>query len=538
MECAGWSGALAVGIAAAVCACAPARPVGRQTDAVRGVSEWVHRDADSGGRLVYRTTPAGDRIMDFSYAGYMGGGVALPKVPVERVVKPSGGDDTRAIQAAIDEVSSMPVKSGFRGTVLLAPGTFSVSDPIQISTSGVVLRGSGSGRDGGEVSTIRMTGDPHVAVVIRGAEGESGRGGGSSGPGSSIADAYVPAGAMRFTVADASGFAPGDLILIRRPVTKAWIDFMRMDDLVRDGKPQTWLQVGSTVDAERGIVAVSGDTLTLDVPLSDSYDSRYLNPPGTRVVAIARPARVSQAGVEHLRIQAPPRAISHTQPHFSALRMDGEDLWARDLQIEETMNSVGVNGRRITVERVNVERKALSQGSSRPAVFAPNGTQVLLDRVSARADNVWFIATGARLSGPIVVLNADFQGESRAESHQRWSTGMLYDNVHVPNGGLEFRNRGSMGSGHGWSMGWGVAWNSVAEDYIIQNPPGAINWMIGDIGIVRSSARPFDSSPDLPNGVIDSPGKPVSPRSLYLAQLADRLGPQALRNIGYEREPD
>jgi hypothetical protein len=34
-------------------------------------------------------------------------------------------------------------------------------------------------------------------------------------------------------------------------------------------------------------------------------------------------------------------------------------------------------------------------------------------------------------------------------------------------------------------------------------------------------------------GEIDSPGKPVEPVSLYLAQLKDRLGEKALKNIGY-----
>src|ERR1019366_2598448 len=71
----------------------------------KAVSEWVHPGPD--GRLVYKTTAAGDRIMDFSTAGYMGGGVALPTVPVKRTVQPSGGaDDTAVIQTAIDAVSA------------------------------------------------------------------------------------------------------------------------------------------------------------------------------------------------------------------------------------------------------------------------------------------------------------------------------------------------------------------------------------------------------------------------------------------------
>lgn len=37
---------------------------------------------DSSGHLVYRRLPKGDQIIDFSYAGYMGGGVPLPNVPI------------------------------------------------------------------------------------------------------------------------------------------------------------------------------------------------------------------------------------------------------------------------------------------------------------------------------------------------------------------------------------------------------------------------------------------------------------------------
>src|SRR5208282_4136025 len=108
----------------------------------KAVSEWVHPDPD--GRLVYKTTPAGDRIMDFSSAGYMGGGVALPTVPVRRTVQPTGGtDDTAAIQAAIDAVAVMPLENGFRGAVLLTPGIFICSNTIYIPASGGVLRGSG-----------------------------------------------------------------------------------------------------------------------------------------------------------------------------------------------------------------------------------------------------------------------------------------------------------------------------------------------------------------------------------------------------------
>lgn len=508
-------------------------------------SDWVHPGPD--GRLVYKTTPQGDRIMDFSHAGYMGGGVALPAVPVRRTLQPSGtNDQTGAIQRALDEVASLKLEGGFRGAVLLGPGEFPCSGTLTISASGVVLRGSGSGGKPGPRTTLKMTGNPHLAIAVRAAS-ERGRASAQASESSGaeakrsfvaaetvIADAYVPSGAVSFEVTDPSGFAVGDTIEVRRPVTPAWLKFMEMDDLVRDGRPQTWLRPGTTTTAERRIAAIAGKTIKLDVPLSDSFDAKYLNPPGTVVAKIRPPSRVTQSGIEQLHIECPPQAINHTQPHFTALRVNGQDCWVRDVVCDETMNSVAVSGQRITLERVAVNRQAHHQGSSRPAEFAPNAGQVLLDRCSVNADNIWFVATGARQAGPIVLLNCTFLGNSRAESHQRWSTGMLYDNCRAPQGGIEFRNRGSMGSGHGWSMGWGVAWNCVVKDYVVQNPPGAVNWMIGCIGESTRKPRPAGSQTLLPEGIRDSPGRPVTPQSLYLSQLVERLGASALRNIGYQ----
>ncbi len=160
--------------------------------------QWVA--AGPNGKLEYKTTPKGERIMDFSHAGYMGGGVALPTLPVKKEVAPSGGDDTAAIQAAIGEVSALPLVNGFRGAVLLKAGTFHCSNPITITQDGIVVRGSGSGKDG---TLIEMTGEPHTAFIIEGAEVSFPK----ETPANSypIADAYVPAGTLTLSVKDAKG---------------------------------------------------------------------------------------------------------------------------------------------------------------------------------------------------------------------------------------------------------------------------------------------------------------------------------------------
>ncbi len=494
-------------------------------------SAWVYPGPD--GKLAYHATPAGDRIMDFSYAGYHGGGVALPNVPVKLTVQPSGtDDDTATIQSAIDQVASLPSQNGFRGAVRLGPGIFHCSKPLIISASGVVLRGSGS--TGENRSTIKLTGAPHNAITVESGRRSRGDNRGEAGaPRTTITDAYVPSGTNSFAVASTEGFAVGDVIVVHRPVTAAWVKFMGMDDLTRDNKPQTWIRAGSETTTERRIAAIDGNKFTLDEPLTDSFDAKYLNPPGVSVVKITPSARLREVGIEDLHIESPLQEISHTQAHFSAVRLTGEDCWMRAVAIEETMNSVGVGGRRITLQRVSVYRKAKHQGASKPAEFAPNGGEVLLDRCSVVADNVWFVATGAGQAGPIVVLNCTFLGNGHSEAHQRWSTGMLYDNCRAPDGGFDVRNRGEMGSGHGWAMGWGVIWNCTAKTFLIQNPPGAANWLIGSTGQRDQSARPFGAGALLPEGIVDSPDVPVAPRSLYLTQLAERLGPSALKALGY-----
>ena len=54
------------------------------------------------GTLAHTADEQGNRIVDFSHAGYGGGGVAIPHVPVKIVVEAGGGRDRDRIQAALD----------------------------------------------------------------------------------------------------------------------------------------------------------------------------------------------------------------------------------------------------------------------------------------------------------------------------------------------------------------------------------------------------------------------------------------------------
>ena len=499
-------------------------------------SQWVSIASD--GKLIYKTTPNGDRIMDFSSAGYMGGGVAFPNVPVKKTVRPlgGGGDDVAAIQAAIDAVAIMPLENGFRGAVLLEQGSYNCTRTIRISVNGIVLRGSGS--KGGNASILVMNGEGsrYPAVTIN-PDGRNERVDANVNIRTTIADDYVPSGVNSFNVASAEGFAVGDIIQIIRPTTDEWVKFMGMHDMVRGGT-QTWIGSNRQSVHIRHIAEIKGQNITLDVPLSDSYDAQYLGKGSVAVVRIATAEPVSllsQIGVEHLRIQCSPIETDYGNAPYSGVRIGGaQDVWVDDLQCIETMNTIPINGRRITVRNAHVTLSNINLGASKPADFSIEGSQILIDQCSSDAENTYWVWTNSYNTGPNVVLNSNFAGRgSRIQPHQRWATGLLVDNCHTLDGGIDFSNRGVAGSGHGWCMGWGVAWNCTAATFIIQNPPGASNWAIGCIGERQQTARYFEVEPILPEGIIESHGTRVTPRSLYLAQLAARLGSKAIADIGY-----
>ena len=477
-------------------------------------SQWVY--LNSSNRLEYKMLPQGDHVMDFSYAGYGGGGVQIPGVPAAISVSPSDGDDTTNIQNAIDTVSQMPLTNGFRGAVLLGKGIFYCNGPLTIKASGVVLRGYGPGVPG---TMIRMTTVPHLFISIEGAPPEE------SSNHIAITDKYIPSGAMSFHVADASSFKPGDTIFIYRPATPAWVVFMGMNDLVRNGKKEHW--VGADTVTRRAVAAVSGNTLTLDAPLSDSFDSQYLNPPGAWVVHSSTTGCIHNVGVENFRIMSPPQAIPITQRAYRAINIDNaSDVWVRNLVVDNTINSVhtGPNTSRLTIQDVAVKHTVATVGAALPSDFSVDGTQTLLNRCASAGNHLFYFVTLTGATGPDVLLNCDFRGNGSISPHERWATGLLFDNCRVNDGGIDLMNRGEMGSGHGWTSGWSVAWNCTAKSYIIQQPPGTMNWAIGCTGTQDLAPMPFGKGPMLPQGIIDSDNQPVDPASLYLEQLSERLG--------------
>jgi len=495
-------------------------------------SEWVHFGPD--GKLFYQRTPKGDRIPDFSSAGYRGGGLALPHVSARVRVSPTGSeDDTQVIQAALDRVAMLqPGVHEIRGAVELAPGTFHLKGTLHLKTSGVVIRGAGS--NGPHSTVLEMTGQPHLAIEIKGDFKAR-----QLGSPTFISDSYVPAGTTRIHVANASGIHPGDTLEIVKPVTPQWIHFMGMDQLTRDGEPQQWVK--SDIRVLRQVSSVQGDAVTLSVPLTDSFDAEFY--PGTQPAVIREEiaGRIAETGVENLQIKAPNKSIGYNlDPEFDGIFINNVlDSWLSGLAFVDTTDSVRIDlhAERLTVVKVDVTQYSAVTSSAKPFDFSVQGSQILLDRCTGSGDKVVYIATQSHSEGPVVALHCRFSGDGQIEGHQRWSTGLLVDNSVVEGGDMYLRNRGTMGSGHGWTIGWSVLWNDEAGVFIVQNPPGAMNWVIGGKGAQWATIMPGSTDKvALPHGVIEARDQHIRPDSLYLEQLRERKGLSALKAVGYSAE--
>ena len=222
--------------------------------------------AASDGRIGYAPDFKGNRPLDFSNAGYGGGGVTLPNVQARVAVEPGEGDDSARIQAAIDQVSAMPQNAeGIRGAVLLKRGRFEVGTTLIIRASGVVLRGEGRGEDG---TILFATGTAKRNVLEVG--GPAGR---LLLPARTpIADLYAPSGARRLRVDDASGFKVGDSVLVRRVGNDRWIHAIAMDQIV-EADADVVQFAPFNLDFDRIITAINGNTITLDAPIANAIES-------------------------------------------------------------------------------------------------------------------------------------------------------------------------------------------------------------------------------------------------------------------------
>ena len=161
-------------------------------------------------------------VPDFSGAGYKGGGVPIPFLPVQQTLYPGSGDRRQDIQDAIDAVAALPLDAnGFRGAVLLKAGQYNVSHPgLNVFDSGIVIRGEGQGESGTTILYTSTISDDAITLGFTNGKYENME---PNGVTYSVTDSFVPVGTNILNIADASALSPGDNIIVQITPNDDWL---------------------------------------------------------------------------------------------------------------------------------------------------------------------------------------------------------------------------------------------------------------------------------------------------------------------------
>ncbi|MDD6152092.1 MAG: glycosyl hydrolase family 28-related protein [Bacteroidales bacterium] len=469
-----------------------------------------------------------DQIPDFSRVGYHWGEKEIPDVPVVMTISaPADNSDAlELIQKAIDTAPSP-------GAVLLKAGTYYVSNTIKMKRSGIVLRGEGEdktiikctstedGNGSNKVSALIYLGSSASKVL---------------GDNSKIIAKYVPVGQMWVPVANPEKFAVGDDVYIYRPATPAWIHDLHMDELAElyPGNVN-WDPAAYGIYWQRKVMSIDGYKIYLDNPVVMCLggEEKY----GTARLYKGKVARISECGVENLSLDTvyDPSVMTgndYTDENHcvSAINVTNtEHSWIRNVTTRHFYLS-GVDlksgAKNITVSDCTVlEPVAKVEGGRRYAFHFSASEQCLIKNCLCDDDRHQYVC-GGRVPGPNVFLRCrGTHSRSDAGPHQRWATGVLYDNIKVTRD-INVQDRAGWGTGHGWAGVNFVFYNCEATSYVVQSPwVTGQNWCIGCIGTKKSTTYSNfkDNYGPRPDGIWESQGSHVSPESLYESQLADRL---------------
>ncbi|WP_421944100.1 DUF6298 domain-containing protein [Pedobacter sp.] len=460
------------------------------------------------GKLAYTADEQGNRIPDFSYAGYMAGEKAIPNATIKVVVPVSKGDATLRIQSAINYVSKLPIgKDGLRGAILLEKGIYEVAGTLKISASGVVLRGSGTNENG---TKIFATGLDRIGVVrILGKSNKV-----EESP-IVITDTYVPVNSTKITLSNASGFKVGDKIIIHRPSTKEWIETLKTAEFGGGESALGWKPGIRDIHWDRKITAINGSTITFDAPITTALDVKF---GGATVSKYHWDGRISQSGVENLKLESDyhKENIKDEYHRWNAISLENvEDAWVRQVVFGHFAGSavnVLETAKRITVEDCKSLAPVSEIGGERRNTFYTTGQQTLFQRLYSEYGYHDF-AVGFCAPGPNVFVQCQsylpFNFSGTIDS---WASGVLFDIVNIDGQALSYLNRGQDGQGAGWSAANSVFWQCSAARVDNPQPPTAQNWAFG-------TWAQFSG-----NGFWDMSNEQIQPRSLYYAQLKDRVG--------------
>jgi hypothetical protein len=488
---------------------------------------------DNSGRLVYHSDAAGNRLADFSHAGYHGGDDPIPSLPVVHEISPLAGDNTAHIQAAIDSVAAMtPDANGHRGAILLRKGTYNVSGIVYINADGIVLRGEGNGSTADDTIVVG-TGTAQMAelgiILI-----QSETTGAIAEPGTrqNVLNEFLPIGSRTILVENGSVYSVGDYLVIQHDPTEAWLEAINYGNVY--GDEAVWMpgQNDLKMYFHGKVTAISGNKIKLDTPIYHPLD-RSLSQ--SVVYRHSGAGVISECGVENMRVisqNAGGTDENHRRDcvHFIGAR----NCWAKHT-ISKGFVESGFRFTRSAFSTVRncqaIDPVSTIDGGRRYNFYVgENCHNALFKDCLATKGRHCFVGNGtATTSGAVFSGCESRNAYASSENHRRWGSGFLWDDIAWNNAVadmvLAMYNRGDAGTSHGWTGTGLVAWNIEAsgKSIMCSEPPIGQNYAIGcNANITRGS---------YPYGFVEGNGGVMAIPSLYDAQLAERqtygVGPDA-----------
>ena len=475
--------------------------------------------------------PSADQMPDFSRVGYHYGDREIPDVPVKITLSPPSNPDEDSWDMIQNAINTVPTP----GAILLTAGTYKVSKGLKLTRSGVVLRGEGV------ATSIYCTATEQIPNLIQIGNVISK----TLSTYSDITAQYVPCGQMWVPVQDPSVFAVGDHVFLYRPATENWLDAIHMREIPMNASGTTtqWTPAAYKMYWDRIVTAIEGDKIYLDNPvvMGIGTPEGVSGDWGTGRLYKGSWPRVMECGVENMILDTryDPSLVDEEgnyidEEHaWSAVEVyAAQHCWVAHV----TTRSFGyccVNlrggSKNITVWDCH-STAPVSQitGSRRYAFHIYFGELCLVKDCTCEYDRHQFV-TGARVPGPSVFHNCtatNTRSDTQAGPHQRWATGILWDNV-VSDARIEIQDRCWSGSGHGWTGVNCVLYNCEAPRLVCQSPwASGQNWAIGCIGEKWDHTWDYWNTPlgdnNRPDGIWISPGEHVTPESLWAHQITER----------------
>ncbi|TXF91771.1 T9SS type A sorting domain-containing protein [Neolewinella aurantiaca] len=495
--------------------------------AAQTASKLVYEDAS--GCLRYVADSENNYLPDFSHVGYRNGDVPLPDAEVRVTLDAIEGDNTAHIQAAIDQVAALNAGAdGVKGAVLLNPGVYDIEGTLHIQEDGVVLRGSGQGADPSTNTILRGLGDTPVMrdiITVGDVPGVNWTGA-VPGTRSAITNPFLPAGSRSLEVAGAELYSVGDNVIVYHPSTDDWLASVEYGATDVDA-PWTPGEIDIYFNRYITDVNIPEGKITLDAPIFDHFDRALAQ---AEIYVLDEPGIRRNIGVENLRIDIVTEGEEVENHAKNGIQFIGtEDVWVKNvtaLHFSFALVDTRVTSRLTVTGCAALEPHSPIIGARRYnfTVGSKSGSVLFTDNTASDGRHT-FASNGASSVGGVVFHDGETTGDYNAsEGHRRWSQGLLFDNITFlePRGFtlLGLYNRGSFGTGHGWSATNSVAWNITMPPLryiLLHKPPLRQNYAVGCKAFVDNIGMFIK-----PLGYVEQTNQDPLISSLFETQLARR----------------